>query len=85
MLNIAFQIGVAILVLGFSNLIWVPFARAFGRRPMLLLTNLITIASTIWRAEAKTYNSFLGACILSGIGTGPSETLGAMVCVLFSF
>jgi MFS family permease len=72
-------IGVAILVLGFSNLIWVPFARAFGRRPMLLLTNLITIASSIWRAEAKSYNSFLGACILSGIGTGPSETLGAML------
>jgi MFS family permease len=46
---------------------------------MLLLANLITIASSIWRAEAKSYNSFLGACILSGIGTGPSETLGAML------
>ncbi|KAG9229953.1 major facilitator superfamily domain-containing protein [Amylocarpus encephaloides] len=69
-------IGITILVLGFSNIIWVPAARMFGRRPMLTVATLVTIASNIWRAQAKTYNSFLGACILSGIGAGPAETLG---------
>jgi hypothetical protein len=46
---------------------------------MLTVATLVTIASNIWRAQAKTYNSFLGACILSGIGAGPAETLGPIV------
>lgn len=72
-------IGVSILVLGFTNLIWVPFARGFGRRPMAIITTLITTASCIWRATAKDYNSFLGASILCGIGASPGETLGPVM------
>lgn len=72
-------IGVSILVLGFTNLIWIPFARGFGRRYMALLTTLITTASCIWRAKATTYNSFLGASILCGIGASPGETLGPII------
>ena len=72
-------IGVSILVLGFTNLIWVPFSRGFGRRPMALITTLITTASFIWRAKATTYESFLGACILTGVGAAPGETLGPVL------
>lgn len=49
---------------------------------MLLVTTLITIASSVWRAKAQTYGSFMGACILSGIGTGPAETIGPIVSFL---
>lgn len=54
-------------------------ARACGRRSMLLVATLVTIASNIWRAKANSYGSFMGACVLSGIGAGPGETLGPMV------
>jgi MFS family permease len=76
------QIGVCILVLGFSNFIWVPFARAFGRRPMLLVSTLLGIGAAIWRARARSYDSFLGASIVSGIACGPGETFGPMVRAL---
>ncbi|KAI9736763.1 MAG: hypothetical protein M1834_000967 [Cirrosporium novae-zelandiae] len=66
--------GVAILVLGFSNFIWVPIATSFGRRPVYIFSTIICLASMIWRAQAKTYGSFMGACILNGIGSGPAET-----------
>lgn len=66
--------GVAILVLGFSNFIWVPIQTCFGRRPVLILSTIICFGSSIWRAKANTYNSFMGACILNGIGAGPAET-----------
>ncbi|RMD42401.1 hypothetical protein DV735_g2691, partial [Chaetothyriales sp. CBS 134920] len=66
--------GVCILVLGFSNFIWVPIQTAFGRRPVLILATAVCFASCIWRAVAKTYGSFMGACILNGIGAGPSES-----------
>ena len=65
--------GVAILILGFSNFIWVPIATAFGRRPVLILSMLVCFGSMIWRAKATTYESFMGACVLNGIGAGPAE------------
>ncbi|KAK3704869.1 hypothetical protein LTR37_013560 [Vermiconidia calcicola] len=67
--------GVAILVLGFSNFIWVPLSTSFGRRPVYLASQLVCVASAIWRARAKTYGSFMGACVLNGIGAGPAETI----------
>ena len=56
----------------------VPLSTTFGRRLVLLLSTLISIASMIWRAEAKSYSSFMGAAILAGIGTGPGEVERAL-------
>ncbi|EOD43384.1 MFS transporter [Neofusicoccum parvum] len=67
--------GICILVLGFSNFIWVPISSSFGRRPVLFFSTLICFASSIWRAEAKSYGSFMGACVVNGIGAGPAETM----------
>ena len=67
--------GVAILVLGFSNFIWVPMSVCFGRRPVAILSILICACSSIWRARATSYNSFMGASILNGLAAGPCETL----------
>ena len=67
--------GVAILVLGFSNFIWVPISTSFGRRPVYIASQIICLVSAIWRAVAKDYSSFMGACVLNGIGAGPAETL----------
>ncbi|KAH8700059.1 MFS transporter-like protein [Phaeosphaeriaceae sp. PMI808] len=66
--------GVCILVLGFSNFLWVPISSSFGRRPVYLLSQLINFGTSIWRAKANSYSSFMGACILNGIGAGPAET-----------
>ncbi len=51
----------------------VPISTAFSRRPVLILSTLICFASNIWQALAKDYSSFMGACILNGIGAGPAE------------
>ncbi|KAL9065044.1 MAG: hypothetical protein Q9157_007617 [Trypethelium eluteriae] len=67
--------GVCILVLGFSNFIWVPISTSFGRRPVYIASQLVCFGSCIWRARATTYGSFMGACVLNGIGAGPAETI----------
>lgn len=46
---------------------------AFGRRPVLIFSTLICLVSNIWRAVATTYGSYMGACVLNGIGAGPAE------------
>lgn len=67
--------GVAILVLGFSNFLWVPLSTCLGRRPVALLSTAICAFSSVWRARATSYNSFMGASVLNGLGAGPCETL----------
>ncbi|EED16212.1 conserved hypothetical protein [Talaromyces stipitatus ATCC 10500] len=66
--------GITILVLGFSNFIWVPIQSCFGRRSVMIISTLICLASSIWKAKATSYSSFLGGCVLNGIGAGPSES-----------
>lgn len=51
----------------------VPLSTSFGRRPVYLASLLICFGSAIWRARAQTYGSFMGACVLNGIGAGPAE------------
>lgn len=67
--------GYAILILGFSNFIWVPLSSSMGRRIVYIASQLICLGSMIWRARAQTYGSFMGACILNGIGAGPAESI----------
>ncbi|KAL7917597.1 major facilitator superfamily domain-containing protein [Trichoderma austrokoningii] len=67
--------AVTILVLGFSNLVWVPISTCFGRRPALILSTLVCTVSSIWRVRATSYKSFLGASALNGFGAGPCESL----------
>jgi MFS family permease len=47
----------------------------FGRRWVLILSATVSLVACIWRATATSYNHFLGACILHGIGAGTSETI----------
>ena len=59
-----------ILVLGFSNFIWVPMFTTFGRRWVVIVSGLVSLCACIWRANANSYNSMLGASVLHGIGAG---------------
>ena len=72
-------IGVTILVLGFSNFLWVPIAESYGRRTVFLGSLLVSMAACIWHATAQSYHSYLGSCVLDGIGSGPEETLFPMI------
>ena len=51
---------------------------SFGRRPVLILSTLICLVSNIWRAVATSYDSYMGACILNGIGAGPAEVSSSL-------
>lgn len=52
-----------------------------GRRPVFILSTLICAISSIWRARATSYNSFMGASVLNGIAAGPCETLQPQIIV----
>ena len=59
----------------YTNLHRVPISSSFGRRPVYLFSQLINFGTSIWRAKATSYSSFMGACVVNGIGAGPAETI----------
>lgn len=42
---------------------------------MYILSQLINFGTSVWRAKATSYGSFMGACVVNGIGAGPAETI----------
>ncbi|KAH8803678.1 serine/threonine kinase 16 [Xylogone sp. PMI_703] len=77
--RVAALTGACILSLGYANLLIIPCANIFGRRPVALICCLICVASHIWQASSKSYSSFLGGRVLVGIGASTSESLMPVV------
>ncbi|KAJ2900159.1 hypothetical protein MKZ38_002573 [Zalerion maritima] len=67
--------SMAILLLGFSNFIWVPMSNVIGRRPVYVISQVLCLVSYVLRVKAHSYKQFMAACVLNGIGSGPVETL----------
>ncbi|KEF54611.1 uncharacterized protein A1O9_09053 [Exophiala aquamarina CBS 119918] len=74
-----YLITLNILSLGVGNLFWVPLSLKIGKRPVLLWSTAIFLASSIWAAEAKDYASLLGARVVQGFGASSSEALGPAI------
>lgn len=67
------------MALGYANLIIVPCSNVFGRRPTILVCGLICILANIWQAKVTSYNSFIGARVISGLGAAANESIMPMV------
>lgn len=68
-------IAVNILLLGASNLVWVPLANTFGRRPIILLSLLLLVVSCVWAGLAMSFQSLLAARAFMGAGGGPADAV----------
>ncbi|KAK5203328.1 hypothetical protein LTR41_010971 [Exophiala xenobiotica] len=77
--EISLLTGATVITLGYANFIIVPACDVFGRRPVILACSLIVLAGNIWQATATSYNSFLGARLLSGVGAAANESIMAVV------
>ncbi len=73
------QFGAAAMALGYANFIIVPFSNVFGRRPTILICGLICVLANIWQAKVTSYNSFIGARVISGLGAAANESIMPMV------
>ncbi|CAG8278739.1 unnamed protein product [Penicillium nalgiovense] len=70
--------ALALLMLGLGNLIFNPLALRFGRRPVYLVSTLISAASQVVVATAQTKATFIGGRVLLGFGAAPFEQLPAL-------
>ncbi|KAJ0419701.1 major facilitator superfamily domain-containing protein [Aspergillus carlsbadensis] len=68
-----------LLLIGLSNIFWVPVANTFGRRIVFIVGALTMTLSSLWAAKASSLPSLLGARSVQAVGMGPSFTLPATV------
>ena len=73
--QLTYFVAVNILMLGVSNLWWVPLANSFGRRPVVLGSLLLLTFSSMWAGLAKSFDSMLAARLFMGIGGGPADAV----------
>ncbi|OAG05554.1 MFS general substrate transporter [Paraphaeosphaeria sporulosa] len=68
-------LAVNILMLGASNLLWVPLSYIIGRRPVMLLSLLLLTLSSMWAGLTTSFDSLLAARIFMGVGGGPADAV----------
>lgn len=73
--QLTYLVAVNILMLGVSNLWWVPLANTFGRRPVILGSLLLLTLSSMWAGLATSFDSLLAARLFMGIAGGPADAV----------
>ena len=63
------------LLQGTGNLVWIPMANKWGRRPVYIFSYLIYFVTSVWLIFDKSYAGFLVARILMGFGAGAAESI----------
>ncbi|PIG88098.1 hypothetical protein AARAC_001570 [Aspergillus arachidicola] len=54
-------VAVNVLMMGAANILWVPLANTFGRRPITLFNILLLTLCCVWAARATSFGSLLAA------------------------
>ncbi|PHH90807.1 hypothetical protein CDD83_2606 [Cordyceps sp. RAO-2017] len=76
--KVAFFFTTTSLLQGTGNLVWVPVANKWGRRPVYILSYLIYLATSVWLIFDRSYAGSLAARVLMGFGAGAAETVAPM-------
>ncbi|RYO73821.1 hypothetical protein DL766_001811 [Monosporascus sp. MC13-8B] len=71
--------GAAAITLGYANFVIVPAANVWGRRLVVLVCGLVCVLANVWQGLVTSYDSFIGARVISGIGAAANESIMPMV------
>lgn len=66
------------LTQGVGNLLWMPLANKYGRRPIYIFSFFFYLVCAIWTAFTTSYASFLTARIIMGFFAGAGECLAPL-------
>lgn len=63
------------LFMGVGAFLWIPLSLAIGRRPVLILSNIVLVSATVWAGFARNFYQLMGAICLMGLGEGASTSV----------
>ena len=68
-------VAVNVLLIGVSNILWVPLANTFGRRPILIVSMLLATFFSMWCGLTNSFTSLLAGRAMQGLAFGPADTI----------
>ncbi|RDL36768.1 uncharacterized protein BP5553_06120 [Venustampulla echinocandica] len=75
-LNATFASNTAGLAVG--CIIFIPFTFKYGRRPVYIISTIVTLAMSIWQAKLNSFGEMVATQVISGLSGAVSETLVQM-------
>ncbi|CAG8974138.1 hypothetical protein HYALB_00002775 [Hymenoscyphus albidus] len=78
-LNITYACNTA--GLAFGCIIFIPFAQKYGKRPVYIISTLITFGMSIWQATLQSFGEMAATQVISGLSGAVSETLVQMTVI----
>ncbi|OBT51795.1 hypothetical protein VE04_08105, partial [Pseudogymnoascus sp. 24MN13] len=78
---IAYLVGVHVLFLGIGPFFWIPLSAAYGRRPVLVISMLLSLVANIGGGYASSYGTLMVARIFQALGISSGYVVGSAVVV----
>ncbi|KAJ6020724.1 hypothetical protein N7540_006228 [Penicillium herquei] len=69
----------SVLSMGLANLVWMPLALCFGKRPVVLFSMAMFLCGIAWSAVANDFHSLLSSRVFASFGYGAIESLGPSI------
>ena len=66
------------LMIGLGNLIWVPLAIKYGRRPVYIASYLLLTACCVWSGAATSFPSALAGRLMLGFACAAPEIVAPL-------
>lgn len=76
--KVALLFSTTSLAAGVSNILWVPLAVKYGRRPVYTSSFLVFGLCCIWSARATSYSSLLGSRVIASWFSGGAECVAPL-------
>ena len=59
-------------------ILFTPLALKYGRRPVYIMSTVVTFAMTVWSAKLNSFGEMMAVQVISGLSAAVSETLVQM-------
>jgi MFS family permease len=73
--------SIQILILGLSPLFWKPISNRYGRRPIWLISTLLSMVCNIGNAKANSYGSQVALRLLVAFFISPAIAISSVVVI----
>ncbi|TGJ83166.1 hypothetical protein E0Z10_g5593 [Xylaria hypoxylon] len=73
----SYLVSLVIAVLGVAPLFWGPLADRFGRRPILLVSLIVSLAANVGCAKSPSYSTMALSRAIAGFAISPAAALGS--------
>ncbi|GAA6005856.1 hypothetical protein JCM10207_007251 [Rhodosporidiobolus poonsookiae] len=76
----SYTVSIVIIFIGCFPLLWAPISNRIGRRPVLLISFIVSAAMHLAGAYTNSYGSFMTVRVFQGIFLAPAQSIGSNMC-----